>query len=85
MFSFFHSSSSSHPINEALAKIKTHSGPPPLHSVPRPFGARRSTQIVGRLELEPAPLLEADNEEDDTSDEDIETNQTDTGTKLGEV
>ncbi|KAA1112467.1 hypothetical protein PGTUg99_014862 [Puccinia graminis f. sp. tritici] len=49
----------------------------------RPFDARRSTQIVGRVELEPAPLLEADNE-DDTGDEDIETDQTDTGTELGE-
>ncbi|EFP88219.2 uncharacterized protein PGTG_14303 [Puccinia graminis f. sp. tritici CRL 75-36-700-3] len=49
----------------------------------RPFDARRSTQIVGRVKLEPAPLLEADNE-DDTGDEDIETDQTDTGTELGE-
>lgn len=49
----------------------------------RPYDARRSTQIVGRVELEPAPLLEADNE-DETGDEDIETDQTDTGTELGE-
>ncbi|POW10340.1 hypothetical protein PSTT_06155 [Puccinia striiformis] len=49
----------------------------------RPFDAKRSTQIVGRLELEPAPLLEADNE-DDTGEEDIETDQTDTGTEQGE-
>ncbi|EFP75166.1 uncharacterized protein PGTG_01759 [Puccinia graminis f. sp. tritici CRL 75-36-700-3] len=35
MFSFFHSSSPSHPINKALAKIKTHSSPPPSHGVPR--------------------------------------------------
>ncbi|POW21032.1 hypothetical protein PSHT_02914 [Puccinia striiformis] len=48
----------------------------------RPFDAKRSTQIVGRLELEPAPLLEADNE--DTGEEDIETDQTDTGTEQGE-
>jgi len=49
----------------------------------RPFDARRATQIVGKVELEPAPLLEADNEED-TGDEDIETDHTDPGIQHGE-
>ncbi|OAV87460.1 hypothetical protein PTTG_10081, partial [Puccinia triticina 1-1 BBBD Race 1] len=50
----------------------------------RPFDAKRSTQIVGRVELEPAPLLEADNEDDSDDEEDIETDHTDTGTEHGE-
>ncbi|MBW0494586.1 hypothetical protein O181_034301 [Austropuccinia psidii MF-1] len=50
----------------------------------KPFNLNRLTQVVGSINLQPTPLLEVENELDDTGDEGLDSDQTDTGTEQGE-